>query len=206
MALEEDRIGDYTVSGSDDGGIGDAVRQPQTRSEMQTIPGDATVGGSRANTADHHRVVLSIIEFDAGAGAARELEIIRAEAITRSQFMRHLPAVAKVSAKAFFPNGKLVRLIRGNTNLLKQVDPAGFLRQAQQERGKGVELIAGRPAQQLRGALGKMEPAGVGHVTVAGDLILHLVGILEVGLETAPQVVGALLPVDARVVVPFRLA
>src|SRR5947209_1405066 len=120
--------------------------------------------------------------------------------------MRHLPAVANVSAVAFFPYGKLAGLVRGDANLVKEIDPAGFLRQPEQERSEGVEFVAGRPTRQLGGALRKMEAPGVRHIAVAGDLILHFVGILKVGLEAASNVVGALLPVDARVVIPFRVA
>src|SRR5207248_3901086 len=87
MTLEKDRVGDHAVPGSDDGRIGEAVRQPQSRGEMQTVPSNATVGGSGANTADHHGVVPGIIEFDAGAGAPGELEVVRAKAITHSQLM-----------------------------------------------------------------------------------------------------------------------
>src|SRR5438477_4235379 len=100
MALKKDRVGDHAVPGSDDGRIGETVRHPQTRSEMQTVPSDAAVGGSRANTADHHRVVLGVVELDARAGSPWEREIVRPEAITHRQLMGHLPAVTNVSAEA----------------------------------------------------------------------------------------------------------
>src|SRR5205807_8736948 len=116
------------------------------------------------------------------------------------------PAVTNLSAEAFFANRKLLRQIRRDTNLVEEINSAGFLRHAQQERGKGVEVIAGRPAQQLGGPLGKMEAARIRHIAVARHLILQLIGLLQIGLKTGAKVVGTLLPVDARIVVSFRVA
>ena len=79
------------------------------------------------------------------------------------------------------------------------------LRQAEKEGGESVEVVAGGAAGKLGRALSEGEAAGVGRNTVAGDFILHLVGILQVRFEASANVVASMLPVHADVIVPLGI-